>query len=455
MEPRIQYAKTSDGVSIAYAVFGEGPAIVRPSAGFGDVHMYSVGMTPVAQSTDRLVSLGWRVIMYDGRGMGSSDRSNLDFSFDGRLRDLEAVIERTGVDRFALQGTTQGGPTAIAYAVDHPDRVSHLFLSITYANASDWFKVIPVVRAVRGLDMMEEADWEYHTLALANTMTGFSDSDLANRLAAALRSGMSARAFLSWRAEGEKVDVTDLLPLLGVPTLVLHLPATPLSNLDLLRVLASRIPNARLVSTDDAVAAIDAFLREGEPGANAAPKLPSGMTAILFADIADSTALTERLGDAAFREKARELSGSLRAVIRECGGMPVEGPTLGDGVLAVFTSAREAIEAALACGRAGGEAGLPLHLGLHAGDVTREKDPDGRDNVYGGAVNIAARISGLSAPGEVLVSETVRSLARTSAGVRFEDRGEQALKGVGEPVRVWAVVAAPNQQTGERANQGD
>jgi class 3 adenylate cyclase len=163
------------------------------------------------------------------------------------------------------------------------------------------------------------------------------------------------------------------------------------------------------------------------------------MTAILFADIVDSTALTERLGDAAFRAKARELDGALRSVIREHAGTPIEGKLLGDGVLAVFTSARQAIEAALACAGAGGDAGLPLHLGLHAGDVIRESDPDGRSNVYGGAVNIASRISGLSAPGEVLVSETVRSLARTSAGVRFEDRGEQTLKGVGEAVRVWAV----------------
>ena len=108
-------------------------------------------------------------------------------------------------------------------------------------------------------------------------------------------------------------------------------------------------------------------------------------------------------------------------------------------MLAVFTCARQAIEAALACGCAGVVAGLPLHLGLHAGDVIRESDPDGRSNVYGGPVNIASRISGLSAPGEVLVSDTVRGIARTSAGVTFEDRGEQALKGVGEPVRVWAV----------------
>ncbi|TMB70475.1 MAG: hypothetical protein E6J43_01920 [Chloroflexi bacterium] len=96
----------------------------------------------------------------------------------------------------------------------------------------------------------------------------------------------------------------------------------------------------------------------------------------------------------------------------------------------MHSPARQAIESALACGKAGNDAGLPLHLG----NVIREEN-----NVYDGAVNIASRISGLSAPGEVLVSETVRSLARTSAGVRFEDRGEQALKGVGEPVRVWAV----------------
>ncbi len=160
-------------------------------------------------------------------------------------------------------------------------------------------------------------------------------------------------------------------------------------------------------------------------------------------DIAESTALTERLGDAAFRAKARELGGALRALIRECGGTPVEGPTLGDGVLAVFTSAREAIEAAVRCAKAGDDAGLPLHVGLHAGDVMREKDPDGRANVYGGAVNIAARIAGASVPGEVLVSDIVRGLARTSAGVTFEDRGEQELKGVGEAVRVWAIRAEP------------
>jgi class 3 adenylate cyclase len=231
----------------------------------------------------------------------------------------------------------------------------------------------------------------------------------------------------------------------------MHTSKHPFLSLDVARGLAGGIADAQLfllegeitmphTKAEDVSRAIDEFLSQGEGQADAPKDLPSGTAIILFIDIVDSTVLTERLGDAAFRDKARDVAAALRSIIAENGGRTIEGPTLGDGVLATFTSARQAIEAALACGRAGNDCGLPLHLGLHAGDVIRESDPDGRANVYGGAVNIASRISGLSAPGEVLVSDTVRGLARTSAGVTFEDRGEQALKGVGEAVRVWAVV---------------
>jgi adenylate cyclase len=162
---------------------------------------------------------------------------------------------------------------------------------------------------------------------------------------------------------------------------------------------------------------------------------PTSSTAIiLFADIADSTALTERLGDTAFRDKARALDDALRACVRDHGGAVIDAKTLGDGILATFGGASQAIAAALACSAAGDAQGLPLHLGLHAGDILRESD-----NVFGGAVNIAARISALSTAGEVLASATVRELGRTSAGVEFEDRGGQEMKGVGEPVRVYAV----------------
>ena len=436
MEPRIQYAKTSDGVNIAYAVFGDGPPIVLSGQAFGlgDVHMYTSGFAGLKDATDAFVGFGWRVVLYDGRGRGSSDRDNTDFSLDAQLLDLEAVVERAGIERFALCAAANGGAAAVAYAVRHKDRVSHLVLLATWASGADFFKRRPAAGAARAMGAMAEQQWEYHTLALANAATGFTDSELAGRLAAAIRAGITAGAWTSYLAAVEKIDVTDLLPLVERPTLVIHDPSNTVSSVELLRVFASRIPDARLVSTEDAPAVADTFLREGDGRASSTPDLPSGTAVILFADIADSTALTERLGDAAFRDKARDLDATLRTVIRDHAGTPIEGKLLGDGVLAVFTSARQAIEAALACGVAGGNAGLPLHLGLHAGDVIREDN-----NIYGGAVNIASRISGLSAPGEVLVSDIVRGLARTSVGVRFEDRGEQVLKGVGERVRVWAV----------------
>jgi class 3 adenylate cyclase len=245
----------------------------------------------------------------------------------------------------------------------------------------------------------------------------------------------------AWKA-GESYDVTALLTQLAAPTLVVQSKSSRFFPVAVGQRIAATIPGARLTLVDDVIMGslaelVKEFVFGTERPAGGAPAVPSGTAVILFVDIADSTALTERLGDAAFRAKARELDGALRGVIRDHAGTPIEGKLLGDGVLAVFTSARQAIEAALACAQAGAEASLPLHLGLHAGDVIREEN-----NVYGGAVNIASRISGLSAPGEVLVSETVRSLARTSAGMRFEDRGEQTLKGVGEAVRVWAVVEA-------------
>ena len=436
MEPRIQYAKASDGVSIAYTVLGTGPLIVFPSNIWGSLHLFKNEAFDLATSYfNQLVSLGWSVITYDGRGTGASDRNTGDWNLEARLRDLNAVLDRTAPDRFALCGEAQGGPAAISYAVENPKRVSHLVLSNTFAAGSDWYGVIPAFRTSQLMLRDAEEDWAFAMLSLANAVTGYANSERARALAEIFRTGIRPRDFVAYRDAAEKMDVRDLLSQISVPTMVMYDRTWILDGVGILaHRLAPLIPNARLVETTEPVKTIDEFLREAS--VTAKPILPSGMSAILFADIADSTALTERLGDTAFRAKARDLDASLRAVIRENGGTPIEGKVLGDGVMAVFASAREAIEAALAYAHAGDAAGLPLHLGLHAGDVIREEN-----NVYGGAVNIASRISGLSAPGEVLVSDTVRSLARTSAGVSFEDRGEQSLKGVGEAVRVWAVAS--------------
>jgi class 3 adenylate cyclase len=447
--PEIQYCTTRDGFSIAYYTMGEGPPLLIASpVNWSHLRIQTI---PEYHRTGHGIGRYNRIVRYDSRGTGLSDRSTFDYSIDARVADIEGVVDYLRLELFDLLGYHHGAPGAIAYAVEHPNRLAHLVLVRAVPSGAEFLKWGANFESMRASTM--DHDWERYTLIVANNNIGFTDSDLARRLAAVYREAMTPESVRAlWKAM-ETIDARPLLERVKVPTLALHISGGTISPVraEWMREIASKIPGARLVETrfdpsapfgwtDATSRIVDDFLGVGEEAAQKETRAPpSGMTAILFADIADSTALTERLGDAAFREKARDLGAALRAVIRECAGQPVEGPTLGDGVLAVFTSAREAIEAAVRCRDEGSHAGLPLHLGLHAGDISREEDPDGRDNVYGGAVNIAARISGLSAAGEVLVSETVRSLARTSAGVRFEDRGEQALKGVGEAVRVWVV----------------
>jgi len=453
MEPRIQYAKTSDGVNIAYCATGEGRALVH-LPWFPISHLQMEWQVPEIHQWYQRLAEGRMLVRFDCRGGGLSDREVTDFSLDARLLDLEAVVERLGLDRLALFAPLHSGPVAMAYAARHPERVSQLILWCTYALGSDWAQSPQVAGIVAILDK----DWHTFTEAAARALAmGWEEGELAPRLSVLVRESVTQQAFQAFVPVRDAVDLTDLLPQIIAPTLVLHRRQFRAISVEVASGLAARIPDSRLAllegtalmpfagDMEAALQAINEFLGEGEtesPADITRPRpadLPSGTAVILFADIADSTALTERLGDAAFRAKARELADALRKAIRECGGTPVEGPTLGDGVLAAFTSAREAIEAAVRCRDEGSHAGLPLHVGLHAGDVMREKDPDGRANVYGGAVNIAARIAGASAAGEVLVSDIVRGLARTSAGVTFEDCGERELKGIGEPVRVWAV----------------
>jgi class 3 adenylate cyclase len=436
MDPRIQYCTTSDGVSIAYATLGEGRPIVFSSRVFGDLHLYT-NVDWRGPYTGALVERGWRVIFYDGRGTGSSQRDATGFDINGRILDLEAVVEAVGVDRLAFCGGQSGSPAAIAYSVQHPERVSHLVLVNAIAHGTEYFESIPTLRVARELRHIAEDQWEFYMLAVANAHTAFSDVETARRLAATIRAGISPKVLIAQLAALEQIDVVDMLKSIAVPTLVVHDRADTLGDFSMLASkLASRIPNARFVATDDFARAADEFMREGEQAAAKEGRLPAGTATILFADIADSTALTEKMGDAAFRAKAGELDAALRTLIRELDGTPVEGRLVGDGLMAVFTSAHEAIACALRCNTASDAIGLKLHLGLHAGDVAREGN-----NVYGGAVNIAARVAGASAAGEVLVSDVVRTLARTSAGVTFEDKGEHALKGVAEAQRLWMVRA--------------
>jgi class 3 adenylate cyclase len=446
MEPQIRYCTTTDGVSIAYCQGGEGTAFISVAA-------------PVSSNIEvewrdwewyRILTARRRLIRFDNRGAGSSQRDVPGFSIEEMALDIAAVADVLTLDRFVLHAELWGVPIAIAYAAKHPERVSHLILFAGFARAAELYE-IPRVKTL--FSMLDQDDWELFTDTMCLAQVGWQLPKVAQGLAALMRASTTLERAQAVYAADRQYDVTSLLPLVSVPTLVMHPRGAAFPTLDLARKLAAGIPGARLKVLESNTLwsdelepqfldSLDEFLGDGgrpgaedvQPQARRAEAPPaSGTAVILFTDIVSSTALTERMGDARFRDASRALDAGLRAAIRDAGGAAIDR-SLGDGVLATFPSAAQAIDGARRCLALSAASELGLHIGLHAGDVIREDN-----NVYGGAVNIASRICGLSAPGEILVSDVVRGMARSSAGVEFEDRGEQEMKGVGEPVRVYAV----------------
>jgi class 3 adenylate cyclase/pimeloyl-ACP methyl ester carboxylesterase len=452
MEPQVQYVRSADGTAIAYTDMGDGVPLVFSSNIW--THLTRTWQGAWRDAWLQLISDGFRLIRYDMRGMGMSTRDVEDFSLDVQMADLEALREHVELDRFALYGNVHATPACISYAAAHPERLTHLILDVPFRRGEEWYQALPTLRGLESFREMGDEQWELYTLTHAATLSAASGGSDTQWLAELMRVSTAPATLRRYFAALRTQDVTLLLSQVRTPTLIFQ-RSSGLGG-QFAHVVAAAIPDARLFDASVITMGLSArdvevttqfvlgrdSVRRARPAVGESPDT----AIILFADIVDSTALTERMGDAAFRDRARALDTSLRKIITEAGGSTIDAKTLGDGVLATFPAASQAIDAALRCGAAGDEQSLPLHLGLHAGDVIREAN-----NVFGGAVNIASRISALSAPGEVLVSDIVRGLARTSAGVTFEDRGEHALKGIADPQRVYAVRRAVNESPQETA----
>jgi class 3 adenylate cyclase len=289
-----------------------------------------------------------------------------------------------------------------------------------------------------GSESVRRLDWSTWRRVLAGISYPNGPIEDQRKFSRTIADSVSRDVLLKYFESHDQMDQERVYSELRVPTLVIGMPQE--RHRQHAESLAAAADDARIVVVDDRwgvtggrTAALLCLEFMGIEGSQAR-ELVSETAIVLFTDIADSTALTEQMGDSLFRASARVLDGQLRTAIRDAGGTPVEGKVLGDGVMGVFSSAAQAIDAARRCVEASDERGLGLHVGLHAGDVIREDD-----NVYGGAVNIASRVCGLSAPGEVLVTDVVRGLARTSTAAGFEDRGEQSLKGISDAVRLFEV----------------
>ena len=443
MEPRIQYAKTTDGVSIAFFTLGEGmPLVSAPHVGVNHIQLewqwpeYRAFLERLAQKA--------RLVGYDLRGFGLSDRGVTDFSLDARVADLEAVADRLQLDRFVLFGNNDSGPVTIAYATRHPERVSHLVLWCAWARYWDVFSASQY-DAIRSL---VDRNWELYTETVAHASAGWSESEAASRIASLLRQCVAPEVYRAAAQATSEFDVTALLPHVRSPTLVFHRREYPLVGVDIATGLASRIPDARLVLLEGASAipflgdtgalsrAIDEFLSEGEEATALAPA-PSGLVTILFTDIEGSTTLTQRLGDAKAQEVLRTHNAIVREALRAHGGTEVK--TMGDGFMACFTSATRALECAIAMQRGfaehneSAEEAIRVRIGLNAGEPIAEDE-----DLFGTAVILAARIAAKAEGGEILASDVVRQLV-AGTGFLFSDRGDVVLRGFEDPVRLYEV----------------
>lgn len=247
--PAMQYTKTTDGVSIAFFSIGEGPPVVFASNIFGDAHLYRYGIPHVRDVTDRLVDWGWTVVCYDIRGMGASDRDVKDLSLAARVRDMEAVVERLALKRFAVGGVDLGAATAVAYAVSHPDQVTQLVLMSPWASGEAMF-ALPDFKVVRGMSPQAEREWHVFTNSLSDVVTGFEDPDLRRLFAEAMRHGTSPQGLFAYYDASEEIDVTPLLGKIEAQTLVLYDTAFPFGSFELCRAVATGVRDSQFVVLD-------------------------------------------------------------------------------------------------------------------------------------------------------------------------------------------------------------
>jgi class 3 adenylate cyclase len=435
-----QYA-SSDGVSIAYQVHGEGPLDLVYLPGFVSHVEHMWEFPPCARFLRRLASFS-RLILMDRRGQGLSDRLGRPPTLEESMDDLIAVLDAVGSERAALFGASEGGPVSIVTAATHPTRVSALALYGTYARllASDGYPQGLSEEGFRRWQRLVRTEWggPVTSRLWAPSMEG--DAAFEQWWGKLLRLGTSpsgAMELLELYVEG---DVRRVLDSVSAPTLVLHRRDDRMTPARMGRYIADRIPEARYVElegtdhipfTGDA----DALLDEVEEfliGTRRAREPDRALVTLLFTDVVDSTATAARLGDRRWRELVERHDATVRHELNVHRGREIK--TLGDGFLATFDGPARAIRCARALRDRLAELGIQLRAGVHTGEV----EVIGND-VGGIAVNIGARIGTTAAAGEVLVSSTVKELV-VGSGLEFKDRGAHDLKGVPGSWRLFALL---------------
>jgi class 3 adenylate cyclase len=437
--PDVRYARSGD-VAIAYTVVGDGPidlVFVHGFAGNLDVELGSPYMGPLHE---RLASFS-RLVLFDRRGTGLSDRMREAPTLETRMDDLRAVLDAAGSESAALFGTFEAASMCVLFAATYPERTRGLVLYNPVAKGTaapdyPWGEPAESVRR-HSLDELVATWGTAESVAellqfMAPSLAG--DPEYIRWQQRHLRLGASPGAALTIRRMAADVDVRDVLPVVRVPTLVINMPATRGEA----EYVTARIAGARRTEVtgpdymiylvgdrvyDEIEGFVGALREEGEP--------ETVLATVLFTDIVGSTARAAEIGDRAWADLVRRHHTLVRSHLDRFRGREMD--TAGDGFFAAFDGPIRAIRCAAAIRTSVRDLGLEVRAGLHAGEceVVGEK-------LGGLAVNIGARVVAQAQPGEVLVTSTVKDLVAGS-GIAFAERGRAALKGVRGEWQLFAV----------------
>ncbi len=430
------YAKSGD-LRIAYQVVGKGPLDLVFVPGFISNLDHYWDEPTLVHFLSRLSAFS-RLILFDKRGTGLSDRLGTLPTLEERMDDVRAVMDAVGSSRAALLGISEGGAMSMLFAATYPERIQALILYGTYAHFHTW-----VLSPDRFENFLAKIDASWGTGA---SLSAFAPSKVADERfrqwwARFERLGASPSAVIMLMRMNSQIDVRHILPAIRVPTLVLHRSGDTRVNVEGGRYLAAHIPGARYVElpgidhvmwagdVDRPADEIEEFLT-GTRGETEPDRV---LATVLFTDLVDSTRRAAEIGDHRWRALLAAHDEVVRREIDRFRGREIK--TLGDGFLATFDGPARAVRCAAEIAEAMPALGLEIRCGVHTGEV----EIKGED-IGGIAVNIAARIAALAESGRVLVSRTVRDLVAGS-NLRFEDRGAHMLKGLSETMILYE--AAP------------
>jgi pimeloyl-ACP methyl ester carboxylesterase len=439
VQPQTQYTRSGE-VSIAYQVLGDGPIDLVMAPGW-IFHLELVWERPEFERMMRKLTPHFRVILFDKRGTGLSDRSIATSSLEDRMDDIRAVMDAVGSEQAAVMGWSEGGTFAAMFAATYPARTRALILYASGARFR-WAPDFPIA-------WPPEVEQMFETYLETSWGSGFGASLVVPSLA-------NDEEFVRWFGRYERmsispsegrllvqvnrdIDIRHILPTIRVPTLVLHQRGEIFLPVALSKDLAERIPGAKYVELtgrdhlfwygdpDEAVGEILEFVTGSRP----APDMDRVLATVLFVDIVGSTERASDLGDRRWNELLERYYALTGNEVERFRGRQVK--TLGDGILATFDGPARAVRCAQSLAARTRELGVEVRSGVHTGEI----ELIGSD-VGGIAVHIGSRVAGEAKAGEVMVSSTVKDLVAGS-GISFIDRGTHSLKGVPDDWRLWAV----------------